>query len=513
MSAAPDTTDYIRAYEAAVLGLAQTPGDRRLQHTAVLALARAGSVDFALQEYERYGLHTVDDDEDIIALRGRLHKDRYERSDDKSLARSHARRSAESYDQAFRQTGGFYSAINAATMYALSGASREEISKRAKAVLKLTAQQVGTSPQDRYYLTATRAEALLLQGRSLEADVYLMRALEHDPLNYTAHASTLRQFEMILAHQGGELALLDRFRPPRSVFFVGHIFAQGDEDADCQDRLNRDEVADLKEKMRDLIQAHDIGFGYSALAAGSDLLFAETLLEEGGELNVILPGAIEPFIETSVIFGGASWEECFRRCLERAHSVVEVDIGPARLSTAAVRHAAKVGIGLSGLRGQTHRRRPALISVLDNHQPSFTKDIVETTPFDARDKLALPYPAKRKIRSHTLSEENARPVTMLATKEDVTAFALVEKAVTKALGQQSAAAIVSSLGEDTASLKDRTSKLLKTLPQGTVALDEIAAALLLCDHAEQFDVMFIGQTHSEMQPARSRLFKVAKRGS
>lgn len=51
--------DYIQIYESAVASLSNTPGHHDAQHKAVLALARAGSLDFALAEYKRYGLDTA----------------------------------------------------------------------------------------------------------------------------------------------------------------------------------------------------------------------------------------------------------------------------------------------------------------------------------------------------------------------------------------------------------------------------------------------------------------------
>ena len=73
----PTEDDYLKIYENAVLELETAPNDRNLQYRAVLALARMGSPDFALSEYERYDLSNLRHHEDIMALGGRLSKDLY----------------------------------------------------------------------------------------------------------------------------------------------------------------------------------------------------------------------------------------------------------------------------------------------------------------------------------------------------------------------------------------------------------------------------------------------------
>ena len=67
--------DYIQSYEASIKALAVNPGDRDMQYKAVLALARMGSLDFALKEYERYNMRNVQNHEVIMSLSGRLSKD------------------------------------------------------------------------------------------------------------------------------------------------------------------------------------------------------------------------------------------------------------------------------------------------------------------------------------------------------------------------------------------------------------------------------------------------------
>ncbi len=306
--------DNIAAYKTATDDLSGRESGTSLEalglkHAAVLALARAGSTDFAQSEYDRYGLGSVAAHEDIMALSGRLAKDRYLATGDIEQARS----SAQKYEAAFQSTGGYYSGINAATMSFIAQVPLEIVLDRARAVLSSLKQSGDElSEQERYFVDATRAEAYCLLGDNDAAEASLHSALDYDPLNYTAHASTYRQLKLLLDIKGAgtaRTAWLDQLRPPTAVHFAGHLFTKaGDEAA-------------LSERLSDIIQRRDIGFGYGALAAGSDIIFAECLLNEGGELHIILPVNEAQFKAKSVTPLGENWASRYEACRERASSV------------------------------------------------------------------------------------------------------------------------------------------------------------------------------------------------
>ena len=102
--------DYIQIYEAGIEALKSRPSDVELQHQIILSLARAGALDFAISEYDRFGLAAVQDHEDIMALNGRLSKDLYLRSSGEE-AREHALSAAQKYEAAFQNTLGYYSCL------------------------------------------------------------------------------------------------------------------------------------------------------------------------------------------------------------------------------------------------------------------------------------------------------------------------------------------------------------------------------------------------------------------
>lgn len=302
--------DYIQSYEAGIEALKTHPLDRDVQHKVVLSLARAGALDFALSEYDRYGLAAVRDHEDIMALNGRLSKDLYLRSSG-AKALKYAGEAARKYEAAFQSTLGYYSGINSATMALMADMSAERVMARIEAIKALLPVSLKVTPTERYFIEATRAECLLLEGERSKAAAALHVAIDFDPLNYAAHATTLKQFLMISRKRGEPLDWLSEFRPPHPLHYAGHI------------RLEETEIDQdaLEISISDALQYEDVGFGFGALAAGGDILFAENLLEQGAELHVILPCPRDIFKRESVTPFGEIWGPRFENCIARASSV------------------------------------------------------------------------------------------------------------------------------------------------------------------------------------------------
>lgn len=302
--------DYIQIYESAVATINKTPDHLDTQHKAVLALARAGSLSFALAEYKRHGLDTIRRHEDIMALGGRLSKDLYLTSSG-DIALEHARNSAHKYEAAFNDTKGYYSGVNAATMALMADMPIEIVADRAKTILDSLPDSQTLTPQNHYFIEATRAECHLLLGNTTLAQESLIAAISYDPLNYTAHASTLKQFHMILTKRNAVADWLLPFKPPKPMHYAGTITLN----------LTDDELKALKGSVIDHIQKNDIGFGFGSLAAGSDIIIAEALLSQGGKLHVMLPCSEDSFLEHSVRPIGENWVKRFKACIENASSV------------------------------------------------------------------------------------------------------------------------------------------------------------------------------------------------
>lgn len=208
---------------------------------------------------------------------------------------------------------------------------------RAAAVLQ--APPRGLTGEAAYYEAASRAEALFLVGDLEAARRRMEQALTFAPRAYAAHASTLRQMEMLCGELCVDPSWLEPFRPPVCAHFTGHIQNVCDEF--------------LRPRVDEMLAAARVGFGYGGLAAGADIVFAEALLEAGGELHVVLPVNRAAFVEVSVAPFGPSWVERFERCMGRAASIRYASQDPYLGDEQVFAYASQFAMGCAVLRAQT----------------------------------------------------------------------------------------------------------------------------------------------------------------
>jgi hypothetical protein len=325
----------------------------------VLCLARAGAVDFARAEYVRLGLNRIDDDSDAIALGARLLKD-------VALAArgprrtAFARASTRRYHALFQRFGGLYGAINAATMTLVAGdrAGGQALAAEALSVPPPS----GLTGEAAYYEAASRAEARFLTGELDVARATMTEALTRAPRAFAAHASTLRQLEMLCRETGVDPAWLSPFRPPVCAHFTGHILDAAREGA-LSDGLN----GDLRAEADRLVREQGIGFAYGGLAAGADIVFAEALLDAGAELHLVLPVNLDSFVAVSVAPFGPDWIERFEHCFARAASVRYASQDPYVGDEQVFAYASQIAMGCAVLRAQTLATEAIQVAVWDGH--------------------------------------------------------------------------------------------------------------------------------------------------
>ena len=482
--------NYLRDYETALSGLKTDTGNIDLKYNAVLALARMGSTHLALSEYNHYGLDQVQGHEDIMSLNGRLSKDLYLRSTG-AEALEHARDSAQKYEAAFKHTKGYYSGINAATMGYLADMPWDILKGRIDTILALLPPTENLSPEDHYFIEATRAECHLLLGQLTPTKESLRNAIDFDPLNFTAHASTLKQFGLILEKRATDRSWLDRFKPPRPVHFAGHIW---------QHSTKIDE--NLPIRLSDEIQANDIGFGYGALAAGADIVMAEALLSEGAELNIILPSDAPSFIEKSVKPFGDDWVTRFHACLKQSHSLTTLPSNSLSSFEANTILGAQMAMGQAILRSETLHVKPMQFLINDPAlKNSFTahhKDDWSKTNFSNVDVFFQKDLPQNPSRSY---EHDSLPVLVSHSGQDK---------VEKHKDLQSALEAVEASQADMFSLEygmngaeDTLTSLMAYNNTGNILVSEaIASSVALKNHGE-YDIMFAGMANrAEGEPVR-----------
>jgi tetratricopeptide (TPR) repeat protein len=275
---------------------------------SITALARAGATDQAVRLYYASGFDDSIRDASAQTVRARLLKDlASRRSGDERHGLYHE--AALAYQRAAELRPATYPLINAASLYLLAG-ERHEAARLGKDVLSRI-QGDPDEPETPYWRSATLAEALLILDRDEEARAAFAEAVALAPRAWEDHASTLRQFGLILEAQGKDSSWLDAHRPPRSLHFGGHMSF----DAGVAKR------AHLEERIGAILEEEKVGFGFGALAAGADIIIAEALVERGAELHAVLPGGADAFAAMSVDPFGKSWRKRFDRLLEQAETV------------------------------------------------------------------------------------------------------------------------------------------------------------------------------------------------
>jgi len=317
----------------------------------ILALARAGATARAWAEFVAAGCDQ-DGDPTSLTLRGRLLKDGAAAAPSGERRKALYRQAADAYAAAGAATQGTYPLINAATLSLLGGDAAASADYAAQVLDGI--ERHPDEPETPYWRAATRAEALLLLEREEAARAAFAEAIAIAPRAWEDHASTLRQFGLILAAQSRDSAWLDVHRPPCSLHFAGHM--------SFDPTVSRREHLD--ERIRSILEEEKVGFGYGALAAGADILIAEALVERGCELHAVLPGGARAFAAVSVDPFGKVWRKRFDRLLAAAATVRPVrpfDVLPGRL---AIGLADEIAMGAAVMNARRLESRPLQLLVL-----------------------------------------------------------------------------------------------------------------------------------------------------
>ncbi len=354
-----------QAYELCRSALTREPGQIWVGHRAVLCLIKSGALDRAEALFRTLGLDAARDDEDCLVLQARLAKARALEADPGDRP-ALALQAAEAYAGIARQTEGHYPAVNAAALYLLAGKisqargwARQVLGLRRHAIRRIT-------PEARYYRCASEAEAHLILGEEIAARLALSEALEQDPENRLAHATTRRQVAWICACLG----MSDPFSwspMPRPAHYAGNLFSPASVDAEAQ--------AELARKLDEVFRAEAIGPLYGALAAGADIMIGEAAIRHRRALSLVLPVPTDVFIDVSVRPLGSSWVARADAVLSHAEEVVELSTERRILSAESLNFASEVAMGLARSRADILATRPIQLLIsrdgLDAPMPDY----------------------------------------------------------------------------------------------------------------------------------------------
>jgi len=319
-----------------------------LNYLEVLTLARLGDTERGLKLYDDYRLEEMGG-VDPLSLKARLLKD--QAFDGRTPNRARLLEACLLYARIHRTTKSSYPAINAATLAKIAGRPR-----LARFLARHVVDETAPERRSGYFSLATLAEALAVLGDIDGARDALVRAMQAPDADVGARSTTVLQLQRLIAAQGddhGMESLLELIEPPKVAMFCGNIFLA---DAALE--------AGLAEKMREVIAREDVGFAYGALAAGSDILIAELLLERGAEVHVVLPFAEPDFLEQSVAPAGEDWVARYHAITARAASMTFASNMSYVGEMEQFAYGSKVTMGMARLRArQLHAEAIQLVIV------------------------------------------------------------------------------------------------------------------------------------------------------
>ena len=354
------------AFDAISEGMKIFPRDVRLRQLLALALARSGAAGSA--NTVLHGLYDEGHrDEETVGLLARTHKDLASEAATAHEANRHLRLAYELYSQAYTATGGYWSAINAATLALILG-ERQVTASLARDVQDQCQRKLadsGTGSPDRYWLLSTSGRSRTSDRRLARRRILDGQAVIEGAGNWGSLHSTFHSARLILKRLGKDDGRLEKiFRLPAVVVFAGHMI---DRSGRVATRFPARIEQAVKNAISERLEKFNVGFGYGSAACGADILFHEVLLEKKGESHIVLPNERKQFIKESVdIAPGGNW---LQRCETVMAHAVEVQEVSKQIKTHSLSYefADRMLHGMATIRAQQLGAKLIPLAVWDGH--------------------------------------------------------------------------------------------------------------------------------------------------
>jgi class 3 adenylate cyclase/tetratricopeptide (TPR) repeat protein len=313
---------------------------------------------------------------EIFTLRGRLFKDHLHRESDGLRRNELARQSAEWYFRASElPQADAYPLINAATMRLFSG-DREGASSLAAKVLAEYRECDDSAQSTDYWLWATFGEAHTILGQHDLALTAYTKAVDLAVAQVANGALVSMLSNLRLLARCGirtDCGLIEA-RLGKVVVFSGHRVDPPSAHGNYRFPDDVDLVRRVQLEIRTNLDQLNARFGFCSLAAGSDILFAEAMLDRGAELHVVLPFAIADFVRTSVDIAlpndacSTTWRQRFHGVLSRlkADQLHYATTEPFLETNILFGYANRFLQGLAIVRAQQCLIEPQALVVLDS---------------------------------------------------------------------------------------------------------------------------------------------------
>jgi class 3 adenylate cyclase len=288
-------------------GIAPDAQNRESHQLLAAALLRAGALSDARAQIAAL-LAAGHRDEETLGLAAREAKARWQQGDAGSLLAAR-----DAYLLAFRETGGTWTGINAATLTLIAGdkAAAQRLAREVQSAIATMPSPAG------FWELTTAGEAALILGEIGRAAAYYRDALSMAPRAFGDHRSARdHAYGIVDALSEPRSALAAVFPAIGVAAFSGHTVDHAKRVAPRFPSADEGRVA---EAIAAAIRTSHIEIGISAAACGADIMFLEAMQAAGKETYIVLPHPAEIFRKISVTeIGGASWGQRFDRVLAGA---------------------------------------------------------------------------------------------------------------------------------------------------------------------------------------------------
>ena len=288
---------------AKALALLADSDTLRVKQLYSLSMSKCGLPEAAMQYLEPVYKEFPDDPE-TAGILGGIYKEIFIKTKNQRFAVL----SKDTYLKNFSSTKSFYTGINAATMSAISGQSKQG----QQIASEVIAQLEGSSGN--FWELASLAEAWLISKDRVKAKEYYLKARDLVTTDWGKINTIYNQLWLLNHYVAVPKELLKIFNPPVIAAFVGHMI---DHPSRASSRFPTNIESKVKEALTSAITSLNVKIGYCSLACGGDIIFAEAIAETGGEVNIILPFSEPDFIEASVRFAGDQWVERYNLLVKK----------------------------------------------------------------------------------------------------------------------------------------------------------------------------------------------------
>lgn len=367
-----DQGRYLEARSASEALLADSE-DLSVKQVHALALSKSG-IPLAASEFFAPVHRDHPDDAETAGIMGGIYKELFRQTQDQKYAIL----SRDAYLNNFLITHHYYTGINAATMSAIAGKFQRgrEIAQEVLSVLPASS--------DDFWELVTMAEArLLIKESKVAGELYFkahqLAGQDWGKINIVYNQLWLLNHYMLIPNE-----TLKLFSPPVVAVLVGHMI---DHPLRPVPRFQNEYAGAVKQALAGIVKTLNARIGYTSLACGSDILFAEVIREIGGEINIFLPFSKEDFLETSVRFAGEEWVKRFDQVASNTtlhYLTREAYMGNDDLFA----FHGRVLFGLAILRGRMLHSEPYLLTILSERdrtrKEGGTRDLMKLWPFPGR---------------------------------------------------------------------------------------------------------------------------------